>query len=167
VTLEETPVDSAVWRALEGGEVPGFVTLERHRGHHHVLELPSTYEEYMARFSSKTRSTLGRKARRLASEAGGLELRLFSGPADMEPLLTTIEHVVKKTYQYRLLGKDLTGANRSLLRSLTRWAERGWVRGYVLLADNRAIAYVVGYLVFYCGFRKLWPRNSGNPGQLS
>lgn len=148
VTLEETPLDSPLWRAAHDPRVASaFVPTERTRSVHHVVELPGSFAAYFARFSSKTRNSLGRKQRKLEAELGALALETYAGAAEMRPMLERIGPVATKTYHYRLLGQDLTVDNARLLANLERWASRGWVRGYVLAANGAAVAYVVGFLV--------------------
>jgi hypothetical protein len=146
LALHEVPTESALWRAVAAKSARGFDTIERERDVHHVIDLPSSLDEYRARFSSKTRGTWTRKVRKLESEHGPLSVRLYSEPHEVLELLTTVEPVARLTYHYHLLGRDLSPANTRLLRNLKRWARRGWLRGYVLSAGTRPVAYAIGSL---------------------
>jgi hypothetical protein len=147
VAVSETPTESPLWRAIAAGRAGSFRTIERERTVHHVVDLPRSFEAYMDRFSAKTRNTWKRKARKLEAEGGPLSLRVYREPDQVEDLLTTVDPLCRLTYHYHLLGRDLSTGNHQLTRNLTRWAQRGWLRGYVLFAGDRALAYVIGCVV--------------------
>jgi CelD/BcsL family acetyltransferase involved in cellulose biosynthesis len=144
VMVNEVPTESPLWRAITTGAAGKLSVIERDRGVHHVIDLPRSMEAYLGHFSAKTRSTWKRKTRKLESEAGPLSLVVYTRPDQVMELLATVEPVSRKTYHYHLLGRDLSPRNENLSRNLTRWAHRGWLRGYVLFAGQRPIAYAVG-----------------------
>jgi hypothetical protein len=144
--LFDVPVHSAFWRAVEARALTGFDTLERARHPHYLVDLPDGIDEYMARFSGKSRATFRRKARRLEQECGALSVRTYSRRDEVPALLETIAPVFLKTYHHHLRGENLTPSNEQLARNLTRWADHGWLRAYVLFAAERPIAYVIGSL---------------------
>ncbi len=146
-TLEELPLDCPIAQAIGGGRSAGLSVVERARGPHWLVDLPKSPEEILGRFSSKTRSTFGRKARKLEKEVGPLWLRVHAKPEEQLPFLKTVEAVARKTYHYRLLGRRITSDNDELRRNLEAWATRGWVRAYVLGAGERCLAYVICYRV--------------------
>jgi CelD/BcsL family acetyltransferase involved in cellulose biosynthesis len=145
VAVHEVPTASPLWRAIVSGAAPGFRTIERERGVRHVVDLPASFDAYMARFSAKTRSTSKRKARKLEAD-GPLTLRVYTRPEEVVPLLDTIEPVFRLTYHYHLLGRNLSACNLQLVHNLTSWAHHGWLRAYVLCAGERPLAYVIGSL---------------------
>jgi hypothetical protein len=146
VIVQEAPVDSPLWRAIGAGRARNLRTFGRDEGIHHMLDLPGSVDEYLARFSNKTRATWKRKGRKLESELGPLRLRVYTTPDEVTELLTTIEPVFRRTYHYHLLGRNLSSANEQLVTNLTRWGHKGWLRGYVLFAGEHPAAYVIGSL---------------------
>ena len=90
--------------------------------------------------SAKTLSRLRGKERALSREAGG-ELRLVEirQPADWQPYERAIEDLMKAAWQARHLGHGLRLAEQIKL------AERGWLRAFLLLAGERAAAFVLCY----------------------
>jgi hypothetical protein len=144
VAVHEVPTESPLWRAISAGEASGFRTIERERGVHHVADLPRDADAYFGRFSGKTRSTWKRKARKLETDTGPLSLRVYTAPHEVVEMLGTIEPVFRLTYHYHLLGRNLSPGNQQLVGNLTRWAKRGWLRGYVLFGGERPLAYVIG-----------------------
>jgi CelD/BcsL family acetyltransferase involved in cellulose biosynthesis len=147
VAVHEAPTESPLWRAIKAGAAGQYQTLPGKTGVHHLLELPGTFAEYEARFSSKTRGTWKRKARKLEAEAGPLSLEVFTESTSVERLLTLVGPVSRLTYHYHLMGRDLSPSNGRIARNLMAWARRSWLRAYVLLAGERPIAYVIGSLV--------------------
>ena len=53
---------------------------------HYIAMEGCSYTDYLARFSGKTRSTLRRKARKLAEETGGYTITEHRSPAEIEAL---------------------------------------------------------------------------------
>lgn len=108
----------------------------------HCIDMGLGFEAYMARFSGKTRSTLKRKARKLAeAAAGGFRVTAHRTPAEIEAFLAAALPLSAKTYQARLLGAGLPddpGARRAMLEA----AEAGQMRAFLLHADGQAVAYL-------------------------
>ncbi|QIQ87044.1 GNAT family N-acetyltransferase [Erythrobacter sp.] len=101
------------------------------------------FAAYMARFSGKTRSTLRRKAKKLAAEPGGYEVSEHRSPAEVERFLDLALPLSARTYQARLLDAglpDTPEARRAMLEA----AEDGRMRGFLLHAgESRApVAYL-------------------------
>ena len=147
--LEETPTDSALWRALKQGDKSFFV-FERSRAPHSVIDLPSSYAVYFQGLQRKTRENIRRHSRKLGTYVDRWEVRKFTAPEHVREMLELVEAIATKTYHYHLLGQDLTASNKQSIRNLNIYAQEGWLRGYLLFGDNRPIAYVVGYLVNGC-----------------
>jgi len=108
----------------------------------HYIDMGLGFEAYMARFSSKTRSTLKRKARKLAEvAAGGFRVTAHRTPAEIEAFLAAALPLSAKTYQARLLGAGLPddpAARRAMLEA----AEDDRMRAFLLHADGQAVAYL-------------------------
>jgi CelD/BcsL family acetyltransferase involved in cellulose biosynthesis len=147
ITLEETPIASSMWRAIERGVARDFDALERARATHWLIDLPASYEAYIAGLTSKTRNNLRRSERAFTEMLGRPDVHMYTRPEQAEELLRTVEQVIKKTFHYHLLGWDLTSSNRAYRKNLETWARHGWLRGYVLFGADRPLAYVIGYLV--------------------
>jgi hypothetical protein len=147
--LEETPTDSALWRALKQGDKSFFI-FERSRALHSMIDLPSSYAFYFQGLPRKTRENIRRHSRKLETQLGRWEVRKFTAPEQVQEMVKLVEAIATKTYHYHLLGQDLTASNKQFIRNLNIYAQEGWLRGYLLLGDNRPIAYVFGYLVNGC-----------------
>jgi CelD/BcsL family acetyltransferase involved in cellulose biosynthesis len=107
------------------------------------LSLPGGFDEYLGRFSSKTRSTLKRKVRKFAeaSPDGKLEWRTYRSADEMAKFLPVAASISERTYQTRLLdcGLPTTPAFRERALDLAR---RGLAYGFILWLGDRPAAYV-------------------------
>lgn len=104
------------------------------------LELPGSFEDFVASRSSNTRWRIRRDERRL-EEAFGDELHaeILRDPGDLDRLFTDAERVAERTYQ-RALGTGFadTAEQRATAEVAMR---RGWLRGYILDLRDEPIAF--------------------------
>ena len=130
------PRDRAARLAAESG-------LRGHARQHYsrrFAALDGGFDAYLAGFSAKTRSTLKRKLRRFAEEAGGaIDVRCFSGPLEVEEFHRQARIVSGLTYQERLLDAGLPAGALEEMRALAR---RDALRGWVLFLLGKPVAYL-------------------------
>ena len=131
---------------------PGFVAGGRQDYPRHYIDMAGTFAQYLARFSGKTRSTLRRKARKLAEEMAGYAVTEHRTPMEVEAFLAAALPLSARTYQARLLDAglpDSPAARRAMLEA----AEADRMRAFLLHADGRPVAYlslpVVGSTLVY------------------
>lgn len=148
------------------GYIPGGRQVYRR----YFIDMAGSYDDYLAGFSGKTRSTLRRKHRRLDGEAGGtLELSEHRTPSEIEAFLAEALPVSARTYQARLLDAGLPENAASRAAMLDK-AAAGEMRCYLLRAQGEAIAYlslpVEGQTLVYAhlGYDPDWARLS--PGTV-
>src|SRR5439155_2345862 len=98
------------------------------------------FDDYMARFSAKSRSTLRRKVRRFTA-APGARLREYRAPQEMDEFFRLARALSRKTYQEALYDKGLPASDGFRQRLLAMAGEDG-VRGYILFLHDRPIAYL-------------------------
>jgi hypothetical protein len=149
LTIEEIPTSSALWIALKHANKT-FWVFERFRAQHYVIDLPCKYADYFEQLSGKTRSNIRRGARELGERLGQWDAQRFTAPEHVRNLVRLVEVIATKTFHYHLLGQDLTTSNEQFIRNLTIYAQQGWLRGYVLVGNDRPVAYAIGYLVNRC-----------------
>ncbi len=105
-----------------------------------------SYEDYLARFSGKTRSTLRRKQRKLASEAGeGFAITEHRTPDEVAAFFDAALPLSAKTYQARLLDAGLPETPEARTELLTK-AEAGEMRCYLLHAGSKGASKPIAYL---------------------
>ncbi|WP_284124413.1 GNAT family N-acetyltransferase [Parerythrobacter aestuarii] len=149
---------------------PGYIMGGRQDYRRFYIDMSCSYEDYLARFSGKTRSTLRRKQRKLAKEAGNsYAITEHRTPAEVEAFLAHALPLSAQTYQARLLDAGLPDDKGSRQAMLER-AEAGQIRCFLLHAAGKAIAYlalpVAGPTLVYAhlGYHPDWARLS--PGTV-
>jgi CelD/BcsL family acetyltransferase involved in cellulose biosynthesis len=148
---------------------PGCVAGGRQDYRRHYIDMGQSFAEYMAGFSGKTRSTLRRKARKLADEAGGYTVSEHRTPAEIEVFLAAALPLSAKTYQARLLDAGLPDTAEACQTMLAA-AEADRMRCFLLHAGGEAVAYlalpVTGQTLVYAhlGYDPAWSRLS--PGTV-
>ncbi|HKX27552.1 MAG TPA: GNAT family N-acetyltransferase [Blastocatellia bacterium] len=109
---------------------------------HYYIDLQCTFSEYLAKFSSKSRSTLQKKVRKFAEFSGGeVCWREYRYPEDAETYYRLAREVSQKTYQERLLKVGLPDDDE-FLREIKDLASRDQFRGYLLFHQEKPIAYL-------------------------
>jgi CelD/BcsL family acetyltransferase involved in cellulose biosynthesis len=128
---------------------PGFVVGALQFYSRCYIDMKGDYESYLAKFSSKTRSTFSRKRRKLIEFSGGtLDIRSYQTPQELEEFLGHAVPLSRRTYQGRLLDAGLpeSAADQAHMMAL---AAQGNVRAFLLFIEGRAVSYL--YLPVHAG----------------
>jgi CelD/BcsL family acetyltransferase involved in cellulose biosynthesis len=109
---------------------------------HCYIDLSQTFEEYKAKFSSKTRSTINRKIKKFAEHCGGeLKWKTYKTPEEISEYIGLARAVSKLTYQERLLDAGLP-ESETFIRNALAMAAEGRVRAYILFHGDRPVSYL-------------------------
>lgn len=109
---------------------------------HYYIDMRQSFEDYKARFSSKTRSTINRKVKKYARENGGkIAYKHYQTPAEMQEFFPLARQVSGKTYQEKLLDAGLPNDDK-FLDHLVQLAKEDNVRAYILFQDAQPISYL-------------------------
>jgi CelD/BcsL family acetyltransferase involved in cellulose biosynthesis len=131
------PIDPA-FTALR----PGWISMTLREYPRHLVDLTSSFEDYLAKFSGKTRSTFKRKLRKFEEISGGtLDWKEFRNPEELKTFFPLAREVSAKTYQERLLGQGLPDTPAFREEVFAR-AARGAVRAYILFLKARPVSYL-------------------------
>tara|TARA_B100000678_G_scaffold145607_1_gene121605 strand:- start:329 stop:1243 length:915 start_codon:yes stop_codon:yes gene_type:complete len=123
-------------------DLPHHLAGAREDYRRHYIAMDGTFEEYLARFSGKTRSTLRRKARKFAAADGGeLDVRAFRSRSEVARFLEIALPLSAKTYQSRLLDAGLPEGEAARQEMLDR-AEAGNMRCFLLFLAGEPVAYL-------------------------
>lgn len=129
-------------------EQPPITTLGRYlcyipkQYQHCYIDLSTTFEEYKAKFSSKTRSTINRKIKKFAEHCGGqLKWKTYKTPEEITEYIGLARAVSKLTYQERLLDAGLP-ESEAFIRNALAMAAEGRVRAYILFDGDRPVSYL-------------------------
>jgi Acetyltransferase (GNAT) domain len=138
--LRNLKVGSPLHRAARSS--PGLLSRERSSmpSPHWRARLGGSYEDYLARRSSKTRANLRRYGRKFEGAfPDAIEFRAFREPAELEQLLDHTRAVYAGTYQQALgVGFSDSGVEREIT---TLALARGWFRGFVLYVNGDPCAF--------------------------
>jgi CelD/BcsL family acetyltransferase involved in cellulose biosynthesis len=139
ILIRSHPVDKELPR-LEG--LPQSIRYVPAHYRHYYIDLQCSFAEYLAKFSSKSRSTLQRKVRKFAEFSGGeVSWREYRRPEEVEPYYQLAREVSHKTYQERLLNVGLP-EGEDFLREIKDQAARDQFRGYILFHQEKPVAYL-------------------------
>jgi hypothetical protein len=111
---------------------------------HFFTDLTLGEEEYLARFSAKSRSTLKRKVRKLARASGEdeqINWSEYKTPDELKIFYPLARGISRKTYQERLLKAGLPDTSR-FYQTLMCLAAADSVRGYLLFMQDKPLAYM-------------------------
>jgi len=113
----------------------------------YYIGLRGSFEEYLGKFSAKSRSTLLRKVHKFEHpSSGSICFKQFRTPEEMAAFHVLARLISTKTYQERLLHLGLP-ADDEFLQTMANLAVRDSVRGYMLFQYNTPVAYL------YCPIR--------------
>tara|TARA_B100000678_G_scaffold31016_1_gene22968 strand:+ start:435 stop:1349 length:915 start_codon:yes stop_codon:yes gene_type:complete len=121
---------------------PDHIAGAREEFHRHYIAMDGSFEDYLARFSGKTRSTLRRKARKFAQADGGaLDIRAYTAAEEVERFLQLALPLSGKTYQARLLDAGLPDGDGARDEMLAE-AAAGRMRCFLLFLGGEPVAYL-------------------------
>ena len=123
-------------------DLPDHLAGAREDYRRHYIAMDGTFEDYLARFSGKTRSTLRRKARKFAVADGGkLDVQTYRSPDEVARFLELALPLSARTYQARLLDAGLPDDEAARDSMLDR-AEAGNMRCFLLFLAGEPVAYL-------------------------
>lgn len=126
-----------------------FIRYVGYRDVLHYVQIAGSFDEYLKRFSTKSRHNLARSVRHfLARDPRRNGCEIYTQPDEMARFQSEATAVSQHTYQTRLLGAGFR-SDADYLQGMVAAAERGDARGYLLRDSERAIAFA-------------WCRRKGN-----
>ena len=112
---------------------------------HYRIDLPASYETFLAGMRKKQRDDIKRIARNLHRLcAGDWAYVSFDKPEQVEDFLEQAIPVSELTFQYKLMCAGLSDRPK-LLRQFSALAEQGIWRGHLLRCRGKAVAFAYGY----------------------
>ncbi|WP_299326637.1 GNAT family N-acetyltransferase [Parasphingopyxis sp.] len=146
------------------------IALVRQRYARRYADLSGSFDDYLATFSGKSRSTLRRKVRKFAKLFGGtLDFRTYRTPDEMVEFHDLARRLSAKTYQEKLLDYGLP-EDAEFVADMNRAAARDQVRGWLLFAEGKPVSYLYApaggdtLIYAYLGYDPAWSRHS--PGTV-
>ena len=122
--------------------VGSFLCYVMHQYNHCYIDMHQSFDDYKAKFSSKTRSTITRKVKKWAEFCGGEPTwRSFRTPGEMAQFHPLARTVSTRTYQERLLDAGLP-EDSEFIAGMRHAAEQDRARGYILFKSDRPVSYL-------------------------
>jgi CelD/BcsL family acetyltransferase involved in cellulose biosynthesis len=112
---------------------------------HCYVQLCGTFEEYLQKFSSKTRWTLRKKLARFLEQTQPDAFQEYREPGSIRQFYALARALSEKTYQQKLLDAGIAH-DEGFADELDRKAARGAVRGYLLAHEGSAVSYILCYV---------------------
>jgi len=115
-----------------------------------AMSVPPTFDDFLKQASSKRRWQLRNNLRVIEKAfVGGVKCKSYQRDSDIDEFCTQAESVARFTYQ-RGLGVGFLNSAEDKQR-LRLWAEKGWLKAYVLSGEDKPIA-------FWCGvtYKDIW-----------
>ncbi len=138
-SITSLPADRRDAMAFAGGGMIAFVRQNYTRSY---IDFTIGFDGYQAGLSSNTRSTMRRKARKVADVSGGtLDIRRFRTPDEMTAFHDIARRISLRTYQERLLGGGLPDDD-AFLRQMYSAAAADSVRAWLLYVAGEPAAYL-------------------------
>jgi CelD/BcsL family acetyltransferase involved in cellulose biosynthesis len=114
----------------------------RQRYTRYYVDLAAGEAMWRAGLSGQTRSSLKRKAKKLAATSGGmLDVRRFRTRAELADFHSVARSLAEKTYQEKLMGAGLP-EDGVFLRRMNELAEEDGVRAWLLYIGEQPAAYL-------------------------
>ena len=119
------------------------------------MESFNSFEQYLAKFSAKSRSTLKRKVKKAVN--AGVIMRTFSTPDDVDIFLRDARLIGNKTYQKKLFDAAIPETIQ-FEKSVLKLAQQGHLLAAILYKENEPIAYLYcpkkdqSYMYTYLGY---------------
>jgi hypothetical protein len=146
--LEGIPTDSYLWNYLHSSEMirRNFLAYEPEPpAPHPILRVQGSFEEYMGKYSSKSRNTLTRKVKKFREGTlGPMRFARFERPEDVPLFMEHAVEVSRKTYQWIRHQRGLS-ATELITKRLLFAAQHGSMRSYLLYCGDSPCAFLVGY----------------------
>lgn len=112
--------------------------------HHHYVNTQVSFDEYLKKFKSKTRSTLKRKVAKLCPDGSeNTSFRKYATESEIESFIALAAIVSEKTYQHHLFNRGMP-QSKEFIEATRKQAKQGRVRGYLLCHNQKPIAYTFG-----------------------
>lgn len=142
--------DGWLLRSLPAGRLPALraqmqdwlVAVRQDYPRHYIAMEHASFDDWWQGFSSKTRSTLSRKARRLAEHFNGrFTVRSYRTAEEIAEFMAIAGDLSDRTYQARLMQAGLPTGAADIAQAVAAAADDN-IRAFLLYAGGRAIAYL-------------------------
>lgn len=112
---------------------------------HPLVRFSGSFDEYLRKFSAKTRKNRLRELKKL-QDKGKVDLLRVTEAHEIDAFLDTAAEISRKTWQFHMLGWGLAAWDLPQIRRRMRFAaDKGWLRSYLLKCDGTPCSFILGY----------------------
>ncbi|HYM15970.1 MAG TPA: GNAT family N-acetyltransferase [Dehalococcoidia bacterium] len=137
-----SPTTSA---AADAAAALGLAVQREDEAHSPTVDLPDTWDGYLATLSKKDRHELRRKLRRLESAGGDLRLRAVTEAEEAGASLDTLFHLMRISSHHKEEFLERPGMEAFFREMTSTMASEGMLRLYILTLDGQAVAAVLNF----------------------
>ncbi len=109
----------------------------------HALELGASFQHYLAQWNARSRYKLARSTRLLETR-GAISVECCRSPGELDDFWRGAVRIHRRSWHHTQ-SAELGGDARWYRRVLADFAERGWLRSYLLYCGGAPCAFAVGY----------------------
>lgn len=143
ILMRNVPVAGTLFREALAAAGSGLRAMASPPSVRWVADIPSTFEEFLQRRSSKSRSTIRRKARQLEDTFANVRVHRYCRPDELATMCAEMEQVASKSYQRRL-GVGFTGTPMQIAL-IRHGLEMGRYRTWMLYLNGQPVAFWNGF----------------------
>lgn len=137
--LPSIPIENSVKRITHEN---GFVKYLTYTYTELYVDFSSSFEDYLATFSSKSRSTLKRKVRKFEKLSNGeIDWKMYKNPDEIMEFYHLARDVSKETYQEKMFNIGLPDTPE-FIELIKEKALNDGVRGYILFFEGKPVSYL-------------------------
>ncbi len=123
------------------GQYGDFLRYLTHNDVVYSVSLQGSFQEYLRKFSAKSRQNLTRSVRRYGERQNGQPVwQVYTAPDQMPMFHAEALAISQQTYQTQLLDAGLS-SGPDFVQNMCALAARGQARGYLLRDGSQAIAF--------------------------
>ncbi len=137
--IEDVETDAPVLDLLGGTHSPLRVYRPVPAQTRHRIQMPDSFDEYMAKFTSRTRNTLRRKVKKF----GECRLERISELEQLPDFLSAAHEISKNSWQSDLLGLRIHDDEREL-DCFTKLVGLQALRAYLLWHEDTPVSFCIG-----------------------
>lgn len=109
--------------------------------HRCYIDMSEGFEAYKAKFSSKSRAGINRKVKKFSEESGGLDMRIYRRPEELDTFFSFAGKVSAESYQERLLDAGLP-RSESDMQAAKNAANNDNIRAFLLFSHGKPVSYL-------------------------
>jgi CelD/BcsL family acetyltransferase involved in cellulose biosynthesis len=140
VLIRSHPVSERLPRYTTFADALRYVPAQYERFY---MDFQGTFDEYLAKFSSKVRANRKREIKKFAELSGGeIDWREYRKPEEVTEFLSLAKELSQKTFQSQLLDAGLP-EDEQFQQSLVALAAGDKVRAYLLFLNGKPISFLL------------------------